>query len=83
MDGGKKYTQKRYLFWKLRDLLENINGSKIIILENFPSFTEPLEHELSCHEMYSFLKRHKEVAYDCDIPHSSGLHVKSAKTLHF
>ena len=38
MDGGKReYRQKRYLLWKLRDLLEIINKSKIIINENFSS----------------------------------------------
>ena len=46
MDGGKKdYKQKRFLPWKHRDLLEIINGSKIITNENFPSFTEGFEHE--------------------------------------
>ena len=58
MDGGKReYKQKRYLLWKLRDLLEIINGSKIITNENFPSFTEAFEHELSLfHQMFNFLK---------------------------
>ena len=62
MDGGKReYKEKRYLLWKLRDLLEIINGSKIIISENFPSFTEAFEYEFSFRQMYNFLKMHKEV----------------------
>ena len=74
MDGGKKeYKQKRYLLWKLRYLLEINNGSKIITNENFPSFTEAFEHELSFRQMYNFLKTHKEVAYNSDIPQSSCL----------
>ena len=74
MDGGKReYKQKRYLLWKLRDLLEIINGSKIITNENFPSFTEAFEHEFSFRQMYNFLIIHKEVAHNSDIPHSSCL----------
>ena len=54
-DGGKgEYRQKRYLFWKLLDLLE------IITNKNFLS--EALEHDLSFCQMYNFLKKHKEVA---------------------
>ena len=56
--------------WKPRDLLEIINVSKIITNENFPSFTEAFEHKLSFCQMYNFLKMHKEVAYNSDIPHS-------------
>ena len=71
MDGGKReYKQKRYLLWKLHDLLEIINGSKIITNENFPPFTEDLEHELSFRQIYNFLKMRKEVAYNSDIQHS-------------
>ena len=74
MDGGKReYKQKRYLLWKLRDLLEIINGSKIITNENFPSFTEAFEHELSFHQIFNFLKIHKDVAYNSEIPQSSCL----------
>ena len=74
MDGGKReYKQKRYLLWKLRYLLEIINGSKIITNENFPSFTEAFEHELSFHQMFNFLKIHKDVAYNSEIPQSSCL----------
>ena len=70
MPGGKReYKQKRYLLWKLLDLLEIINGSKIISNEKFPSFTEAFEDELSFRQMYNFLKMHK-VAYNSDIPHS-------------
>ena len=48
MDGGKReYKQKRYMLWKLHDLLEIINGSKIITNDDFSSFTEAFEHELS------------------------------------
>ena len=72
IDSGKReYKQKRYLLWKLRNLLEIINGSKIIT--NFPSFTKPFERELSIRQMYNFLKMHKELADNSDLPHSSCL----------
>ena len=71
MDGGKmEPKQKQYLLWKLRDLLEIVNESKIINTESFPSFTEAFEHELSFFQMHNFLKIHKEVGYNSDIPHS-------------
>ena len=55
---------------ELRDLLEIINGSKSITNENFPSFTEAFEHETSFRQMFNFVKMHKEMAYNSDIPHS-------------
>ena len=74
MDGGKgEYKQKRYLLWKLCNLLEIINGSKIITNEYFPLITEAFEHELLFRQMYNFLKMYKEVGYSSDIPHSSCL----------
>ena len=63
MDGGEReYKKKQNLHWKLRDLLEIINGSKIITNENFPSFTEAFDHETSIRQMYNFLKMQKEVS---------------------
>ena len=63
MDSGKTvYKQKRYLLWKL---IRSYNGSKII--------TRSFEYKLSFRQMYNFLKMHKEVVYNSDIPHSSCL----------
>ena len=74
MDGGKReYKQKLYLLWKLPNLLEIIDGSKIITNENFPSFAEAFQHVLSFRQVYDFLKMHKEVAYSSDIPRPSCL----------
>ena len=53
--------------------MEIINGSKIITDENFPSFTETFECELLFCKMYHFLKMHKEVSCNNDIPNSSCL----------
>ena len=71
-DGKRESKQKWYLLWKFRELLETINGSKIITNDNSPLFTE-IEHLLSFCQIYNFLKIHKEVAYNSDIPHSSSL----------
>ena len=53
--------------------MEIINGPKIVTDENFPSFTETFEHELLFCKMYNFLKMHKEVSCNNDIPNSSCL----------
>ena len=69
MEGGKRECkQKRYLLWKLHEV---INGYKIITNENFSLVTEFFERELSFHQMYNFLKMHKEVAYNSEISRSS------------
>ena len=74
MDGGKReYKQKRYLLCKLCNLLEIINGSKIITNEYLPLITEAFEHELLFRQIYNFLKMYKEVGYSSDIPHPSCL----------
>ena len=69
----KGSINKNNILWKLRDILETINGSKIITNENFPSSIEVFEHELSFNQMYIFLRKHKEVAYNSEIPYSSYL----------
>ena len=72
MDGNKG-EHKQIPTLEPRDLLEIINGSKSITNENFPSFTEAFEHETSFRQMFNFVKMHKEMAYNSDIPHSSCL----------
>ena len=67
------YMQKWCQLWKLCNLLEIINESKIIINEIFPSFTEAFKHELPFCRTYNLLKMHKEVAYSSGIPDSSCL----------
>ena len=60
-------------FGNSRDLLEIINGSKMITIDNFSSLAEVYEHELSFSQMYNFLKMYKDVTNKSDIPHSSCL----------
>ena len=52
MDHGKRqYKQKRCLLWKIRDLLGIINASKVIINEQYASFPETFERDLSFRQL--------------------------------
>ena len=74
MDHGKRqYKQKRYLLWKIRDLLGIINASKVINNEQYASFPETFQRDLSFRQLYEFLKGHKELAWNDQIPQSSCL----------
>ena len=74
MDHGKRqYKQKRYLLWKIRDLLGVINSSKVITNEQYVSFPEKFQRDLSFHQLHEFLKGHKELAWNGQIPQSSCL----------
>ena len=58
MDHGKRqYKQKRYLLWKIRDLLGIINASSF-------------QRDLSFRQLYEFLKGHKELVWNEQIPQS-------------
>ena len=74
MDHGKRqYKQKRYLLWKIRDLLGIINVSKVITNEQYASFPEMFQRDLSFRQLYEFLKGHKELAWNDQTPQSSCL----------
>ena len=46
MDHGKsQYKQKRYLLWKIRDLLGIINALKVITNEQYASFPETFQSD--------------------------------------
>ena len=63
MDHGKRQSkQKRYLLWKIRDLLGIINATKVITNEHYACFPETFQRDLSFRQMYEFLKGHKELA---------------------
>ena len=66
IDGEKTFVQKRYLFWNLRDALNMINtGEK--------SYASEFGEALSFSCFYNFIKKHKQVVYQRDIPASSCL----------
>ena len=41
----RQYKQKRYLLWKIRDLIGIINASKVITNEHYSSFSETVQCE--------------------------------------
>ena len=74
MDHGKRqYEQKRYLLWKIRDLLGIFNAAKVINNEQYASFPETFQPDLRFRQLYEFLKGHKELAWHDQIPQSSCL----------
>ena len=58
--GRRQYKQKRYLLWKIRDFLGIINASKVITNEQYTSFHEKFQRDLSFRQLNEFLKAHKE-----------------------
>ena len=68
-----QYKQKKYLLWKIRGLLGIINASKVITNEQYASFPETFQRDLSFRQLYDFLKGHKELAWKDQIPQSSCL----------
>lgn len=67
-------TNKRYLLWKIHDLLDIINASKVIINEQYASFPETFQRDMSFRQVHEFFKGTKElVAWNDQIPQSSCL----------
>ena len=57
MDHGKRqYKQKRYLVRKICDLLGIINASKVITNEQYASFPETFQRDLSFRQVYELFK---------------------------
>ena len=69
----RQYKQKRYLMWKIHDLLGIINESKIITNKQYASFPETFQRCLKFRQLYVFLKGHKGIAWNDQIPQSSYL----------
>ena len=69
MDHSKRqYKQKRYLLWKTSDLLGIFNTPKVITNEQYDSFPETFLRDLSFRQQYEFLKGHKELVWNDQIP---------------
>ena len=73
INGERKYVQKRYLLWTLRDLLGIMNGKQIHGMENGDTFRDAFDHEISFTLLYNFIKTQKQLIYNRDIPQSSCL----------
>ena len=72
-DGVKLYEQKRYWWWKIRDLHEITNGGSIIEEAGGDSFSNAFGRPLKFTLLYDVLKLHKEYVFNRDIPQWSSL----------
>ena len=68
VNGEKKYLQKRYLLWTLREVLDILNGDA---LSNSKYFKSKFRKSVSFPQVYSFLKMQKEIKWNRDIPHDT------------
>lgn len=64
----KKYLQKQYLFWRVTEVLDFFNGDPVLHSECLNS-----EFCKNCiiSQVYFFLKTHKEIKLNHDIPHDT------------
>ena len=71
MDHSKRqYKQKIYLLGKIRDLIGLINALRAITNKQYGSFPETFQQDLSFRQLYEFLKGHKDLARNDQIPQS-------------
>ena len=71
IDGERRYKQRLYLYWNLRDLLDIMSGTgKVDVTDTFYQNFKKL---LTFSQLYDFLKYHKEYCYNQNIPHGSCL----------
>ena len=71
LDGIKKFVQKRYLLWTIRDILEIANGSQEEGVSD--TFCFEFDKGLTFRQLYGFFKYHKQYVYNKNIPQSSCL----------
>ena len=69
----RRYVQKRYLLWKLRDLLSIISGVDIEGMVVAETYRDSFGYELSSTSLYGFIKAHKQFVFNRDIPQGSCL----------
>ena len=69
--GERRYKQRLYLLWTLRDLLDIANGSGKLDVPD--PFHQTFDKLLAFSQLYDFLNVHKEYCYNKDIPHGSCL----------
>ena len=66
VDGERRYEQKRYLLWPMRDILKILNMSNAE-----ESQAQTFDHKLSFRMLHPFLNEHKQYIYNKRIPHST------------
>ena len=70
----KKFAQKRYLLWTIRDIMAIINGSKTVQSEApSDSFVAKFGKKITFRQLYGLLKRHKQYVFNRKIPQWSCL----------
>ena len=72
-NGKSKIVPIRYLLWKIRDLLEIITGCSGIVQSETDNFPTIFNTKWIFHQLYKFLKEHKEFVFNRDIPQTSCL----------
>ena len=69
----KKYAQKRYLLWRTRDILEILNGSKVLESSVIDNFKTQFGKEITFRQVCPLLKQRKQYIFNKRIPQWSCL----------
>ena len=64
----RRNPQKRYLLWKLKDFLSMINVVGVEGIVVAETYQDSFGYELSFTSFYGFIKAHKQLVFDRDIP---------------
>ena len=68
VDGERRYEQKRYLLWPMRDILNILN-----ISDAEESYLQAFDDKLSFRILHRLLNEHKQYIYNKRIPHNTCL----------
>ena len=77
-----KFVQKRYLLWTIREILDIINGSKLLESSEGDKFCFKFGKDITFRQLYDLLKRHKQYIFNTKIPQWSCL-CEICKKAHF
>lgn len=69
----KKYAQKRYLLWKIRDIFDIINGSKIMENVEIETYESKFGKKITFRQLYDMFKKNKQYIFNKKIPQWSCL----------
>ena len=73
-DKVKKFAQKRYLLWSIRDIMDLINGPKIVESDSvMDTFELQFGKKLTFRQLYGLFKRNKQYIFNRKIPQWSCL----------
>ena len=65
LDKVKKFGQKRYLLWSIRDIMDLINGSKIVESDSvMDTFELQFGKKLTFRQLYDLFKRNKQYIFN-------------------